>query len=463
MSCIALALVPLLGAATLAGAALLAGPAAALVREAADTRAATSLTLSAVPAVVVYGGSAIVSGDLRAAAAVVAGATLVISSSTDGLNWADVAGALTDVEGHFSLQVTPVAARGRTVFRVTYAGSDTLQPAAAQVDVGSRAALTAPPAPSTVGRGSGFAVSGLLQPRHLAGTVAVTISCYRREAGVWVLRKTVPAGIADQPEASLYSATISLPLAGKWRLQACHADDAHVATWSAVSTIVAVTATPDAPVWNRDGVTTLPELMASRRASRQLVVVTGARLGSRDGVLRLFDYRDGDWVEALAVTTRLGKRGLIDGLRRHAGSLTTPTGIWRLPGYVFGTHRRPPSGVKMVYRHVTRRSWWSSARNATYNTWVETGRYVYGEHLADYPVEYEFAVSSGYNARPNSRISGRGAGIFLHVFGRGHTAGCVSVARGDMIRLLRWLDPAARPACAMGTLRTGTRTSIYAY
>ena len=132
---IALALVPLFGAAALAGVTLFAGPAEALVREAADTRAATSLTLTATPAVVVYGGSAVVSGDFRPAAAIVAGATLVISSSTDGLNWADVAGAITDVEGHFSLQVTPVAAYGRTVFRVTYAGSDTLQPAAAQVDV----------------------------------------------------------------------------------------------------------------------------------------------------------------------------------------------------------------------------------------------------------------------------------------------------------------------------------------
>jgi L,D-peptidoglycan transpeptidase YkuD (ErfK/YbiS/YcfS/YnhG family) len=219
----------------------------------------------------------------------------------------------------------------------------------------------------------------------------------------------------------------------------------------------------DAPILNLDGVTTLPELMTSRLAARQLVVVTGARLGSRDGVLRLFDYRDGDWVQTLAVRARLGKRGLIDGLRRHAGSLTTPTGIWRLPHYVFGTHRRAPSGVTMAYRHITPRSWWSSERNATYNTWVETGRYVYGEHLADYPVEYEFAVSSGYNAWPNSRVGGRGAGIFLHVFGRGHTAGCISVARKDMIRLLRWLDPAARPACAIGTLLTGTRTSIYAY
>jgi L,D-peptidoglycan transpeptidase YkuD (ErfK/YbiS/YcfS/YnhG family) len=462
---LSLALAPL-PAAVFAGAAALASPADAMVRAAADARAPTSVTLAAAPAVVEYGGSAVVSGDLTTDGAGVAGGTLDVSSSTDGLSWAGMAGAVTDASGHFSLEVTPDAAYGRTTFRVMYAGSDMLQPATAQVTVGSRAALTAPPAPRTVGRGSRFAVSGLLRPRHLAGTAAVTISCYRRESGVWVLSKTVSTGLvdqADQPDASLYSAAVSLPLAGKWRLRAYHADAAHDATWSAVSTIVTVTAKPDAPVWNRDGVTTLPELMASRRASRQLIVVTAPRLGSRDGLLYLFDYRDGDWVQALKVTARLGRRGLFDGLLRHAGSLTTPTGIWRLPGFVFGTHRRPPSGVRMAYRHITRRSWWSSERNATYNTWVETGQYVYGEHLADYPVQYEFAVSSGYNARPNSRISGRGAGIFVHVFGRRYTAGCVSVARGDMIRLLRWLDPAARPACAVGTLRADTRTSILAY
>jgi len=99
----------------------------------------------------------------------------------------------------------------------------------------------------------------------------------------------------------------------------------------------------------------------------------------------------------------------------------------------------------MAYRHITRRSWWSSERNATYNTWVETARHVYGEHLADYPVQYEFAVSRRYNARPNSCILRRAPGSFVHVFGRAYTAGCVSVARGDMIRLLAGSTPPRGP------------------
>jgi L,D-peptidoglycan transpeptidase YkuD (ErfK/YbiS/YcfS/YnhG family) len=221
--------------------------------------------------------------------------------------------------------------------------------------------------------------------------------------------------------------------------------------------------TADAPIWNRDGVTTIPETMSSRLNARQLVVVTAARLGSRDGMLRLYEYRDGDWLRVMSVRARLGRRGLTDGATRRAGTLTTPTGIWRLPDYGFGTHAAGPEGMKLAYRKIRRTSWWSSERNSTYNTWVETTRRVYGEHLADYPVEYEYAISSGYNARPNPQVYGRGAGIFLHVLGSGYTAGCVSVARADMARLLVLLDPERRPACAIGTRVSGSRTSITAY
>jgi L,D-peptidoglycan transpeptidase YkuD (ErfK/YbiS/YcfS/YnhG family) len=94
---------------------------------------------------------------------------------------------------------------------------------------------------------------------------------------------------------------------------------------------------------------------------------------------------------------------------------------------------------------------------------VETARHIDGEHLADSPRSYEFAVSSGYNALPNRRVFGRGTAIFLHINHRGLTAGCVSVSRRAMIRLCRLLDPARRPACAIGTTRGGTAISIYAY
>ena len=172
---------------------------------------------------------------------------------------------------------------------------------------------------------------------------------------------------------------------------------------------------PDRPIWDRDGVTTIPERMKSRLDARQLVVVTGSRLGIRAGRVRVFEYRSGDWVRTMDVSARWGENGLVNGLLRHAGTRTTPTGIWLMPGWAFGTHPRKPSGVELGWRHITQNSWWSSENNATYNTWVETSRYVYGEHLADYPVAYEYGINSGYNARPNPCVYGRGSGIFLHV------------------------------------------------
>ncbi|WP_129307230.1 hypothetical protein [Streptomyces sp. L2] len=45
---------------------------------------------------------------------------------------------------------------------------------------------------------------------------------------------------------------------------------------------------------------------------------------------------------------------------------------------------------------------------------------------------------------------GRGAGIFLHVNGSGATAGCVSVPRATMGRIMGWITPSAHPRIAIG-------------
>ena len=440
---------------------LVPGPARAIQQDA--SREATHLSASATPPLVAYAGSTKLTGELSAASGAVAGVLLDLASSTDGLLWSEPTAVTTDVDGGFTAQVTPDSSRRRTVYRITFAGTSEFAPAETRLAVDSRPDLSAPLAPVSVGRASSFEVSGGLRPRAPSGEAPITLACYRLEGRRWVLRKTVDAVVADSASASQYAARLVLPTAGAWRLRSVSARGTSAETWSPWSRRMTVGAAPDAPIWNRDGVTTIPERMASRLDARQLIVVTGRSVGSRNGTLRLFAYRDGDWIRTLAAPTRLGDRGLTDGLRRHAGSRTTPTGIWRLPEFVFGTHPRPPVGTRMAYRHITRRSWWSAERNRTYNTWVETARTVKGERLADYAVPYEFAFSSGYNARSNASVYGRGTAIFVHVFGRAYTAGCISVSRSNMIRLLRSLDPSLRPACAVGTRRSGTRTWIRAY
>ena len=87
-----------------------------------------------------------------------------------------------------------------------------------------------------------------------------------------------------------------------------------------------------------------------------------------------------------------------------------------------------------------------------------------GEHLADYPVQYKYAASIGYNTE--KPVFGAGSAIFLHCFGprkglsrllhlpawlRGlfrcadiSTAGCISVPESVMLRLLLALRPEAK-------------------
>lgn len=206
----------------------------------------------------------------------------------------------------------------------------------------------------------------------------------------------------------------------------------------------------------------LPARMAYVGDARQLIVVTGRKIGSRTGTLRFYELAGETWVCSMTVPAKFGARGLVDGNRRRAGTKTTPTGIWKMPGFVFGYAKRAPTGAKMKYRRITARSWWSSKRGSSYNQWKSARRWP-GEHLYRVVPQYEYAVSVGYNARPNRVKYGRGTAIFLHVRGRGYTAGCVAISRRDMFRVSRLLDPAKKPACAIGTLQTGTSTSIWAY
>lgn len=214
---------------------------------------------------------------------------------------------------------------------------------------------------------------------------------------------------------------------------------------------------------------TLPERMArTLPGSTQLLIATGARLGSNTGTLEIYNLDAGHWAKVLSTRANFGKTGLTDGATRVSGHLNTPTGIWFIGGFVFGQHVSPPPGTRMPYRHITQNSWWSD-ENATYNTWVESKSHVSGEHLADSTVQYEYAFDTGYNAPPNQRVIGRGSAIFLHIFeppgnalGQ-FTHGCVAISRADMLRVLRLVDPARRPGFAIGTQQAGTPTSIYSY
>jgi len=213
---------------------------------------------------------------------------------------------------------------------------------------------------------------------------------------------------------------------------------------------------------------TLPEKMAKLPAgTRQIVVITGERIGSKSGRLMLYEKDGSRWVEVMNVVANFGDNGLVDGEKRKQGNLQTPTGIWTIGSFVFGLHSSAPGGTKMPYRPIKNSSYWSSERDSTYNTWVD--HRVSGEHLIDADPQYEYAFNTGYNSPPNKRVIGRGTAIFIHCFeppgnslGK-YTHGCIAISPDNMIALFKKLDPAKKPACAIGTLQKGSATSIWAY
>ena len=62
---------------------------------------------------------------------------------------------------------------------------------------------------------------------------------------------------------------------------------------------------------------------------------------------------------------------------------------------------------------------------------------------------YPYLAVVEFNMHPV--VPGRGSGIFLHAQTGGPTNGCISLRRGELLRVLRWLSPDAIPHIAIGT------------
>ncbi|MGW4230257.1 L,D-transpeptidase family protein [Streptomyces sp. NPDC004980] len=206
----------------------------------------------------------------------------------------------------------------------------------------------------------------------------------------------------------------------------------------------------------------LPERLADTGGGSQLITAEAPAADSTTGTVTWWDRRWGRWVAAGSAPARFGANGLAEGATRTQGTNTTPTGLYDLP-YAFGTGAAP-AGTRYPYRRVNDRSWWCQDNaSRTYNRWVEPlpahCRAGEAEHLVAYRTQYARALVIGFNYdRP---VRGRGAGIFLHVDGKGATAGCVSVPAAVMDRILAWADPARRPHIAVGTESGPTAITRY--
>jgi L,D-peptidoglycan transpeptidase YkuD (ErfK/YbiS/YcfS/YnhG family) len=141
---------------------------------------------------------------------------------------------------------------------------------------------------------------------------------------------------------------------------------------------------------------------------------------------------------------RVGYGGL--SARHREGDGTTPLGTFAIGPVVYGLD--PDPGVHLRYHRLRCGDWWDEDPGSpTYNMFRHltcgTAPPFHGssEALWRSTVAYRELAVIEFNTSP--AIPGRGSAIFLHD-DRGHaTNGCVSLARLNLIRLLRRLRPGA--------------------
>ena len=172
----------------------------------------------------------------------------------------------------------------------------------------------------------------------------------------------------------------------------------------------------------------------------QLVVVTATDLSAYARI-------NGQWRAVYAgMPVRIGARGFSN--HKHEGDRTTPTGLYPFGPTMFGLLPNP--GVQFGYHRLVPGDYWNeNAASPGYNTFTHgTDPGGPSEALWTISPQYSFFAVIDYNV---PAVPGRGSGVFLHEMVPGHaTAGCVALARADLVKILVWLHPGSNPRIALG-------------
>jgi L,D-peptidoglycan transpeptidase YkuD (ErfK/YbiS/YcfS/YnhG family) len=212
--------------------------------------------------------------------------------------------------------------------------------------------------------------------------------------------------------------------------------------------LAALALTAGAP--NRDHACTQ---LSGAGTARQLITVEAESYEATHATLRTWQLVGDCWVAAGgSYAVRVGSNGL--SASRREGDGTTPVGSFRIAPTMYGN--APDPGVRFRYHRLVCGDWWDEDPSSpTYNSFrhVQCGTrprfYSGSEGMWQQPRAYPHLAVVEYNMRPV--VPGKGSGIFLHAQTGRATNGCISLDREALVRVLRWLRPAAAPRIVIGT------------
>jgi L,D-peptidoglycan transpeptidase YkuD (ErfK/YbiS/YcfS/YnhG family) len=187
--------------------------------------------------------------------------------------------------------------------------------------------------------------------------------------------------------------------------------------------------------------------VATSAAPGQLVTVTAASYRPTKAELTAYRRVDGRWRRVFGPWVAwIGRNGMARPGAKREGDGRTPSGTF---GFQFFFGVDPNPGVRFPYRRIHEFDVWDDDPSSPlYNEWVDD-QYA-NPGAAPEPMDvsaYDYGAVIAYNT---ARTPGLGSAIFLHINIGTPTAGCVTLPVGELLKVLRWLNPAASPQITMG-------------
>jgi D-alanyl-D-alanine dipeptidase len=174
------------------------------------------------------------------------------------------------------------------------------------------------------------------------------------------------------------------------------------------------------------------------------------------------DRATATWKErGAAVAVVLGKNGLGQGRglvrldlegapTKQEGDNRAPAGIFRLPSAFGYASKRSAAWIKLPYLASSAQTEGiDDPHSRYYNKLVDRSKIAQvdwrsSEKMRRDDVRYKWGVLVDHNP---AAIPGAGSCIFMHIWQNSATltVGCTAMPESDLVRLLRWLDPARHP------------------
>jgi L,D-peptidoglycan transpeptidase YkuD (ErfK/YbiS/YcfS/YnhG family) len=148
-------------------------------------------------------------------------------------------------------------------------------------------------------------------------------------------------------------------------------------------------------------------------------------------------------IDGSVLPVALGRGGIKANKREGDGA--TPRGTFHPVRLWWRADRHPRPRTFLPVRTITAADGWcEDPADPRYNRPVRLTAADGADRLRRDDHLYDFIIEIDHNARP--RTAGRGSAVFLHLArdGYGPTAGCVSMTRPAMLRLLARIGPRTR-------------------